>query len=93
MQPDKIFASKLLGTSYSPVSLVSGATVFTCEVELPVSHFYMHYDDDDDDDDLSIWTISKHNSAHWLSIFIMYFLSIVNCYRTVLEASSVNILN
>jgi len=45
MQPDKIIASKLLGTSYSPVSLVYGATVCTCRVELPVSHFYMHYDD------------------------------------------------
>jgi hypothetical protein len=54
MQPDKIFANTLLGTSYSPVSLVSGAAVFTCEVELPISHFYMHYDDDDDNDDLSI---------------------------------------
>jgi len=49
MQPDKIFASKLLGTYYSPVSIVSGATVFTYEVELSVSHFYMHHDDDDDD--------------------------------------------
>jgi hypothetical protein len=45
--------------------LLSGATVFMCEVELPVSHFYMHYDDN-----LSIWTISKHSSAHWLSIDI-----------------------
>lgn len=74
MQPDKIFANTLLGTSYSPVSLVSGAAVFTCEVELPISHFYMHYDDDDDNDDLSIWTISKHNSAHWLSIDIHHVL-------------------
>ena len=46
MHPDK-----LLCKSYSPVSLVSGATVFACVVELPFSHFYMHYDDDDDDDD------------------------------------------
>lgn len=46
MQPDKIFASKRLGTSYIPVSLVSGATVCTCGVEVPLGHFYMHYDGD-----------------------------------------------
>lgn len=70
MQPDK-----LLGKSYSPVSLVSGAAVFACVVESPVNHFYMHYDDEDDDnDDLSIWTISKHSSAHWLSVDIHHVL-------------------
>jgi len=69
MQPDEIFASKLLGTSYIPVSLVSGATVCTCEVEVPLGHFYMHYDDD-----MSIWTISKHNSARWLPVDIHYVL-------------------
>jgi hypothetical protein len=69
MQPDKIFASKRLGTSYIPVSLESGATVrvkWNCHLPTFICTMMMICPFE-----LSVNTVA---SARWLSVDIHYVL-------------------